>query len=372
MTRFLLITSFAILILASGFVIAVEHPATRGETRCWIQETFYGQHWEEPPEGTPIVEASLVTDPVRDPCDAADDPAIWVTPSKLWVLGTNKQRSLNVYDERGKLASRADELGAPNNVDIREWRGRVVAMASDKDGSHIEGFAFDPLNGELKKLPGAPFAAKVEEEVYGLCLYQTNQGLFVFTTDKSGLIAQYRISQNGTALKSQKVRELRVASQPEGCVVDDAAGRLYVGEEDIGIWRFEAAPDASPVGELITKTQPNGPLRADVEGLTIYEGDNVKEGYLIASSQGDNSFAVFDRSPPHRFRGRFQVRHNGEIIGDTDGIAVTSTPIAPDFLAGLLVIQDGFIQDSNGKRRNQRFAYVSWSSVESALNLGTR
>ena len=59
----------------------------------------------------------------------------------------------------------------------------------------------------------------------------------------------------------------------------------------------------------------------------------------------------------------------GVIIGDTDGLAVTSKPIGEAFPAGLLVVQDGLIRDENGKRRNQRFAYVSWSDIEAALGL---
>ncbi|MEL7189936.1 MAG: phytase, partial [Pseudomonadota bacterium] len=153
------------------------------------------------------------------------------------------------------------------------------------------------------------------------------------------------------------------------CVVDDANHALYVGEEDAGIWRFDARPDRADKGTLIAKTGEEGTLTADVEGLAIYEGEGAGNGYLIASSQGDNTYAVYDRSAPHEFRGRFQVRSKDEIVGDTDGLDVASTPLGDDFPSGILLVQDGMIRDRNGDRRYQRFTVVSWVKVEKALGL---
>ena len=165
------------------------------------------------------------------------------------------------------------------------------------------------------------------------------------------------------------VRSLRVSTQPEGCVADDTNHRLFVGEEDRGIWSFDARPGGSSEGILIAQTTPDGPLTADVEGLAIYTQPDAQKGYLIASSQGDSTYAVFDRAPPHTFRGRFQIEYNGELIGDTDGLDVTSIAIGSEFPKGLFVIQDGFFRDGKGKRRNHRFAYVSWRDVEVLLGL---
>ena len=356
--------------LIVGFLLAIEHPTTRGPVRCWLQETFYSQSWEAPPAGTPIIEARLTTEPVRDLCDAADDPAIWVSDrieGGVVVLGTNKQGSLNAYDIQGALIDRAGDIGAPNNVDIRSDDGRVIAMASDKDDSEIEVFEFDLEAGRLIRLDATEMGVDVEDEVYGLCMYASDRKVFAFVTDKSGLISQYLVNQD--LGRAQKVRELRVGTQPEGCVVDDAADALYVGEEDIGIWRFSAKQDESNKGHLIARTGNAGTLTADVEGLSIYRGDALDQGYLIASSQGDNTYTVYDRAPPHDFRGRFQLSFGGVIIGDTDGLAVTSKPIGEAFPSGLLVVQDGFIRDNYGNRRKQRFAYVSWADVEAALDL---
>ena len=142
---FLLLLAASVLAFA-GFVIAIDHPSTRGPLRCWVTETFYDLSKEPAPAGTPIIQAVRTTEPVRDMCDAADDPAIWINPidaSKSLILGTNKQSSVNIYDLEGALVSRTAEIGEPNNVDIREIAGKVVAVVSDKDDSEIEAFTLD-------------------------------------------------------------------------------------------------------------------------------------------------------------------------------------------------------------------------------------
>src|SRR3546814_19684015 len=82
----------------------------------------------------------------------------------------------------------------------------------------------------------------------------------------------------------------KVGGQPEGCVVDDEAGRLYVGEEDVAIWRFPVdAPDGTRPVQVAAIDGIR--LTADVEGLAVMR-DRGKT-YLIASSQGDATYPVW-------------------------------------------------------------------------------
>jgi 3-phytase len=90
-----------------------------------------------------------------------------------------------------------------------------------------------------------------------------------------------------------KVRSFDVGSQSEGCVADDELGHLYIGEEDRGIWKYGAEPTAGR-GRTAVGTVGDGHLVADVEGLSIAYGA-AGSGYLIASSQGDSTFAVYER-----------------------------------------------------------------------------
>ena len=54
---------------------------------------------------------------------------------------------------------------------------------------------------------------------------------------------QWELFDNGSGkVDGVRVRSFDVGSQTEGMVADDQLGYLYVGEEDVGIWRYGAEP----------------------------------------------------------------------------------------------------------------------------------
>ena len=161
---------------------------------------------------------------------------------------------------------------------------------------------------------------------------------------------------------AEAVRELDVGGQVEGCVADDELGDLYVGEEQVGIWRYRAEPDGGEDRVLIAATG-DGTLVADVEGLAIYRGSDG-DGYLVASSQGDSTFSVYARRDGAHVL-RFAVVGGGAVDGvsDTDGIEVTSAALGGAWPDGLFVAQDG---DNEGG--NQNFKLVSWGEIAAAAD----
>ena len=149
------------------------------------------------------------------------------------------------------------------------------------------------------------------------------------------------------------------SEQLEGCVADDELGRLYVGEEAAGIWRYGAEPGDGDAKTLVDTTGSGGHLVADVEGLTIAYGQG-EEGHLVASSQGDNSYVVYERGSENAFVRRFQIGDGNGIDGteDTDGIDVTTADLGAAFADGLFVAQDG---DNDGG--NQNYKLVPWNAI---------
>ncbi len=77
-------------------------------------------------------------------------------------------------------------------------------------------------------------------------------------------------------------------------------------------------------------------LVPDVEGLTIYYGEDGN-GYLLASSQGNNTFAIYDRADSNSYLASFAI----EDVEESDGADVVNVPLGEDYPAGLLVVQDG-------------------------------
>ena len=389
----------AMLALVAALALGVSSCDVETTFRETVTALFYDTEPKPKPRDTAYIAAQAETEPVLDASDAADDPAIWIDaedPRRSWVIGTNKRRGIEVYDMRGRRAFRLD-AGRINNGDLRSGvpvsgTTRIVVGATNRSTVTIEVWALDPASGALSNLLAEPLPAAVNDP-YGFCLYlDSERVLYAIATAKEGGAVQWRLDDTGQGtLRGVQVRRIPTATQAEGCVADDANGTLFIGEEDVGIWRLDADPSAGE-RELIATVRPDAEadaplptsphrLTADVEGLAIYAPPNAdpSSGYLLASSQGNSTIVVFDRAPPHAYRSTFHVA-DGIVDGasDTDGLEVTALAAGPAYPRGLLVVQDG--QNTEPMRvaespvpvageANQNFKYVSWADVETALDL---
>ena len=321
-----------------------------------------------PTSGDPAVSVTAVaeTRPVgTTEEDAADDPAIWRNPedpSKSLIVGTDKKAGLHVYNLEGEDLFFLD-AGLLNNVDlVTASDGTVIVAASDRTdpaNSAIALFRLDPRSARLEPIGSVPSGAG---EAYGLCLWtppiaRAGDAAIAFAVLKNGTINKVRLRTDGTGTIEGT---MSVPSQAEGCVVDPRSFKLYVGEENGGIWRFAIAGAGEAAGELVAPID-NAMLVADVEGLALMP-DGRDGGYLIASSQGDNAYAVF-RLPAMEPVGRFRIAKG--VVGateETDGIALDPRSFGPDYPEGLFIAQDG-INPPNA----QNFKLVSWGAILRAL-----
>lgn len=261
-----------------------------------------------------LTPAALVeTESIPNEGDAADDPAIWIHPTesaKSLVLGTDKKGGLNVYNLDGKVLQVVSDGSRPNNVDViygfpLAGKSLDLAVAGVRKGDRM-GLAFWSIDPESRKLAevGPVPAVRVfgGTEPYGSCVYRSPRDgtHYVFVSNKTGEVEQYRIEESPAgSIRATKVRALSIGSQVEGCVADPDHGRLYVGEEDIAIWSYGAEPDSGDERRCVARVGQYG-LKADIEGLALYRASKGK-GYLIASSQGNNTFAVFERDGANEF-----------------------------------------------------------------------
>ncbi|MGL5081160.1 MAG: phytase, partial [Microcoleaceae cyanobacterium] len=153
-------------------------------------------------------------------------------------------------------------------------------------------------------------------------------------------------------------------------------------ENEVGILKFQAEPEAGDDFEVIYSVDEDI-LVPDLEGLTLYYGDNGS-GYLIASSQGDSSYALFDRAGSNEYLDSFVIAGNGDIdqINETDGFDITNVPLGSAYPNGLFVVHDGandpqsVIEDDEQLENNStNFKFVPWENVANAfpnpLNIDT-
>jgi 3-phytase len=193
-------------------------------------------------------------------------------------------------------------------------------------------------------------------------MYHSKQtGKFYYiVANKLGLMEQYELFDNGRGrVDARRVRRIKVGTELEGCVADDELGDLYIGEEQIEIWKYRAEPDGGLARTKVDGVGAEGNLVADVEGLTIaYEKDG--KGYLIASSQGNNTFVVYRRDADNAYVKTFRIVSGDKIdeVTETDGIHVTTANLGSLFPKGVFIAQNGV--DDKGK---QNFKLVPWDSV---------
>ncbi|WP_288984532.1 phytase [uncultured Pseudoalteromonas sp.] len=314
--------------------------------------------------------ASAQTTPVAAFGDAADDPAIWINEQDAknsLILGTDKRRGLMVYDLAGNKVQSLN-IGRLNNVDVRQHQGinnetHTWITASNRTLNSISVFTVDSDN----QVNHVTEIATNLPEIYGMCMYSSESGYYVFVNDKSGLFQQYKLTGEQSNLSGELVREFTLPSQPESCSADDNLGQLFAGEEDAGIWYIGAEPTA---GNKAVKLQSvNEQLVADVEGMEIYHANDAR--YLVVSSQGDNSYVLYkisdDKEPSLSFAGKFNVIANLDKgidgVGETDGLTVTATAL-PGYPEGMLIVQDGY---NRMPLQPQNFKIIDWREVKKAI-----
>lgn len=332
---------------------------------------------------TAVVPARVETLVADNPTVDADDPVLWADPADprraLW-FGTDKSKGLYVHDLDGRVRQFFPD-GPMNNVDLRNFamggKPMVLVAAAERDRFGIMTWRFDPASPTLEvERWGFLPTDRSFGEPYGFCMGQWGGETFLVANNKEGEVRAFAVSEGADGRPAlREAHRWKLGSQTEGCVVDDATGDLYVGEEDVGIWRLSLARPAeapvkiAPVDDRI--------LVADVEGLTILRDGG--RSFLIASSQGDSAYAVFERAGGgHRFLGRFRIGGGGiDPVTQTDGISAFSGPIGA-FPDGVIAVHDhcdadgpedppAAVCDSDGKQQNYKL--VDWRDVKRALGL---
>ena len=323
-----------------------------------------------------LVMPDFETQPTPNAGDSADDPAIWIHPThpeQGTIIGTDKMGGIAVYDLDGSQIQYLS-LGTINNIDVRydfplnhQPTDIVAATKSDTDTLVI--FRVNPETRELVDVAARIIPTNIAP-LKGLCMYRSRatDNYYVFvTTYERGDVQQWLLFDNGSGqIDAELVRSFTLGSNVEGCVADDALGHVYLAEEEVGIWKLGAEPSAGENRELVDTTNGSGYLAPEVEGLALYMTSET-DGYLIASSQGNDQFNVYGRAL-NDYLGSFQVAHGeaADEVTHTDGISVTSAPMGSRFPAGLFIAQDHLNTDPDA---NQNFKVVSWNDIAQSLQL---
>ncbi len=195
-----------------------------------------------------------------------DDPAIWIhptDPTQSLIVGTDKNEdgALYVYTMDGKIDKQKTVRGLkrPNNVDIEyglilNGKPTDIAVTTERFENRLRVFSLPDMkaidNGGIDVFVGEDLRAPM-----GIALYKrpSDGAVFAVVGRKEGptdstYLWQYRLEDDGNGnVKGKKVREFGIWSgikEIEAIAVDDALGYVYYSDENVGIRKYHADPDA--------------------------------------------------------------------------------------------------------------------------------
>lgn len=293
----------------------------------------------------------VVTEPVSKD---SDDPAIWLHPGKpeeSLILGTDKTKngSLYVFNLKGQVVGKSIPLARPNNVDVvqtvRFGRQTLdLAVTTERGECRLRFFTLPDMKcvdrGDLLVFDGDRSRGPM-----GVAFYKRPRdgALFVIVGGKSGpsegYLWQYRVGlrKDGT-LEMRKVREFGRFSgrkEIEAIAVDSELGYVYYSDEQYGIHKYLADPDARDAGRELALFGASG-FASDIEGISVCK-TGPGRGYLLVSNQQADTFRIFPRegtlSSPHHHPFLASVRVSTR---ESDGSEVTTAAL-PGFPGGLFV-----------------------------------
>ena len=132
----------------------------------------------------------------------------------------------------------------------------------------------------------------------------------------------------------------------------DKLGYAYYSDEQVGVRKYQADPDAPEANKELALISTAGYLE-DNEGISIYEVSDGT-GYILVSDQSANKFHIYKREGepgnPHEHK---EVKVVDVSTTNSDGSDVTNAPLGPKFPAGLFVAMAD----------NKTFQFYSWQQI---------
>ena len=338
---------------------------------------------EKVQECSDIIKPTFVTEPVKWD---SDDPALWINqeePSKSLIIGTDKETdgAIYVFNLEGKIIEEKTvrNIKRPNNVDVEYGlmlNGTLtdIAVTAERETNSIRVFSLPDMkpvdNGGI-----AVFAGEELRAPMGLSLYKrpADGAIYAIVSRKEGpaenYLWQYLLKDDGNGnVSAEKVREFGQYSgikEIEAIAVDDQLGYVYYSDEQYGIRKYFADPDApdadKELGIIFTQD-----YWEDNEGISIYPLDE-KTGYILVSDQSANRFRIYTRegtpavvdledpednepANPHLHK---LIKIVNVSTNNSDGSEVANVNLGPNFPNGIFVAMSD----------DKTFQIYSWDDI---------
>ncbi len=300
----------------------------------------------------PVLAPAALTEPPR--LGTAADGAFWPIGDTALLLAAEGEGGLNTYAMTGERLQAYPQVTAGMVEVLRDGQAEpVAALVYEADRSELSPWRVSDEDGSLEALPAVPIP--VHDELTGLCSYRSSLsgGWYVFGTTDEGLLHHWELYHSGDRWQGRLLRTIPAGKGAGFCAVDAADAQVYVGDEELGIWRFGAEPEADTTRELIDLVAPRGQLGEEIKGVDIY---TVRPGlgYLVVADAGEGFLSVYTL-PDGEYAGAVDV----DGLSEAEGVAVLATAGG-----GWLAVADEDQSDGASE-----FKLLPWAETASALGL---
>ena len=250
-------------------------------------------------------------------------------PSELGSLGhdlrlaASERKGLQLLAADGQLLARLP--GSYAGLDSRALGQQLIVASFDSSTQQAALVPLDPATrqwGAVQALPARDYA------VSGLCLYRDEaRNLHLFLLGEDGQGEQWLVADEaGLKATPLRLRGLPTPAGAEYCQADDAANRLFVNEEGIGLWAYAAQPEADVGRQPVDLRAPFGGLKASIGGVSSLPGgvlalDPEAARLHLYQQQGDvwqsvASLPLDGMEEPERLTARFTAKGLELLIQD--------------------------------------------------------
>jgi 3-phytase len=315
-----------------------------------------------------------------EPRSNMDSPAVWLgRDGEAWLISTGKSTNRLYVDDAatgapvrtvGSRGTGAGQFRRPNGIAVV---GDLVLIV-ERDNARVQ----------VLRLPGFEYVTSFGEDVlrrpYGIAVLEQDDARFdIFITDDyrnwfrrtppDGRLHERvrRFSVTTTQVRADD-DETRVAAidvayfgsfgdttgagrllKVESIAADPDAGTLLIADEasgDVKVYRT----DGSFTGRVLWRDL----IRHEPEGIALYAcGSDAGYWVLADQDRRENRFLVFDRHS-YTLVGAF----TGEVVRNTDGIAIVQRPVGVMTAGALYAVHD-----------DRAIGAIAWSEVAAALQL---
>ncbi|WP_296592554.1 phytase [Methylophaga sp.] len=175
-------------------------------------------------------------------------------------------------------------------------------------------------------------------KIDGVCLYQDEaHNGFMFLVGEEGHGEQWLVSDANTSVAQPKlIRRLSTPPNSEYCQVDDQQSVMYINEENVGIWAYQAHPEADLIRNPVALMQPFGQLSQSAAGMALVPGGLLvldSEAKTLHAYQNNDgvwhslaSYPLKNLSDPENISARLIDKQLTIRIKHDDGVATFSLP----------------------------------------------